>query len=416
MSLIWHIVRKDLFRVRWILALWLAVIIGGLVMAALQAIMDERQFYPFYLGAVIFSLFFSPVIAFGLVAGLIHDDSVSGGDAFWVTRPISGGQLLAAKSVVLAGFCCLPVLAAIPWWLAHGYGVHELFWSATDVFRFQLLVSLVAWPIAVLSVNTSRFVLYTILLAVAAALVLLLAMAISSWGRGGASGPAKTVADSRALVVVGIWAATSLIVTLNQFLRRRIGKSRMIFGIGVTLALIAAAGWRTPLSYRLRIFSPPTTAEWSSEALASTAQAVALEAGDRDVAMTESRERDDLQVVARVSAEKGSRVAQKGFTLAVQDTLLEFTGAYLMSVSETQPDWVSASYQMYFLVNPEDGRFLVGQVKPWGEFSVASVRHSHVELTFRPTGKWPQSSRLDFATWLKGASLVKVAPRPVADL
>jgi len=42
-----------------------------------------------------------------LVAFIIHDDPPSGSSEFWMTRPISGTQLLVAKSVIVALFCVL---------------------------------------------------------------------------------------------------------------------------------------------------------------------------------------------------------------------------------------------------------------------------------------------------------------------
>ena len=109
MNLTLHIAIKDFYRLRWALLLWVVAIASELALASIQATLDIEGHVPFYMAAWTFGNIFIPVISFGLVMGLQDDDPVTEGDAFWMTRPITGARLLSAKALVLGLLCLIPV-------------------------------------------------------------------------------------------------------------------------------------------------------------------------------------------------------------------------------------------------------------------------------------------------------------------
>src|SRR5262249_39374304 len=94
-----HIFKKDLRRLRWMVIAWLAI-------CAARVIVDTA-------GANVALEGFGPTIAIGqlsvllslitflfltlFVSRLVHEEPLVGRDAFWITRPIVPGALMAAK-------------------------------------------------------------------------------------------------------------------------------------------------------------------------------------------------------------------------------------------------------------------------------------------------------------------------------
>ena len=97
-----HVVKKDLIRLKFGLLLWVVVLSGGLVFTAIQSRLDGVTYLLFCAATRVLIYGLTPLTAIGLMMGMLHDDSVADVDAFWITRPISGGELLVAKSLAWA--------------------------------------------------------------------------------------------------------------------------------------------------------------------------------------------------------------------------------------------------------------------------------------------------------------------------
>lgn len=118
-SLIFHIVRKDLRHVRFLFGLWLVLLLAQSLLIGSQSAFSPMgeavsvKAELLHLGAMLVTLMI-PLLQ-GLVISvllplLIHDEPLAGTTAFWITRPISGAGLLAAKSFFIATFLILPPL------------------------------------------------------------------------------------------------------------------------------------------------------------------------------------------------------------------------------------------------------------------------------------------------------------------
>ncbi len=84
----------------------------------------------------------NPMIAYFLVGSLVFADPLVERDAFWITRPISGGQLLAAKAAgAFLMIVLFPVLVSLPWWIDCGLGAKGIALAAAHLGAGYLLLA-----------------------------------------------------------------------------------------------------------------------------------------------------------------------------------------------------------------------------------------------------------------------------------
>ncbi len=104
MNLTFHIIKKDLRRMAWALAVWASCGLY-LVLCAQLSTMD---------GSIadrlkIVSIFVYTIMSFALVAGIVQEDGLTESDVFWRTRPKSAARLITAKLALL-----LPLFVLVP--------------------------------------------------------------------------------------------------------------------------------------------------------------------------------------------------------------------------------------------------------------------------------------------------------------
>ncbi len=243
MNLTWHIARKDLRRF-WaplvilsaIAALRFGVGISLLKAHAADSVsFNHMAVYANVLWGV--GLF----VTYMLVAAVIQEDSVAS-PAFWQTRPISRSRLLAAKALGLTlMFGLLPILLSTPWWLGCSFGWAQIWRAAVETLAIQTGVVLLALPWAAVTGNYSRFLLWTLVAAVAwvtAALLLSEHVIVSR------SGMSPGVDVTRLLVIAVLAAAGGLGVAIHQFISRRTWRSvAIVICVAATMAIVSL-GWR----------------------------------------------------------------------------------------------------------------------------------------------------------------------------
>ncbi len=243
MNLTWYILKKDFVRLRLPLALWVILMVGRFlvgdrILRVENSDLDALQVTLGTLGAmhnVLFGL--QLILCCVLVAALIHEDSVVGENAWWVTRPISGARLLGAKLVGLVlFFWVLPQVVSLPWWLYSGFDRRAIGGAVIQLAYTQAALSLLVLLVAVLTANAARFV----------AMVLLLVFA---WMCGFITFLAHSpdvplgVTQTRALAGVVLSLAVIALVVGHQFLTRRRGRSWVMFSVGFVLMLLLANFW-----------------------------------------------------------------------------------------------------------------------------------------------------------------------------
>lgn len=170
MKLIWHIVVKDLRRLRLPLALWtllfliriffcLRILNGGDV--GPNWVMKQVVWAQATMTAML-------LVQYLLVAVLVLEDSVVGDRMFWMTRPISGLRLLVAKlSAAALAFVVWPAVVYLLWGLLSTAQPGDLLEPLGRVIAWQALVTLGAFVMASLTGHAGRLLVWS-LIAVAA--------------------------------------------------------------------------------------------------------------------------------------------------------------------------------------------------------------------------------------------------------
>ena len=244
MKLTWHIVRKDVHRMAWLMVAWLALRVATF---ALPLASPGEEGAGLLGGDYVPTLNYLCVIT-GLVvvyffAGtMMQEDPVSGSNAFWVTRPISGWRLLGAKALALAGlFGVLPVLVTLPWWLVNGYGPRELGWAALETVAVMATITLPAIVVAAVTEDVAQFyrvTFFTVLLQVLA------------WAST-AMLASRSVEIFRPVDVspVGFgstawWSLAILLAAVaHQFLTRRRRRTLAIVGVSLAVGVVELTVW-----------------------------------------------------------------------------------------------------------------------------------------------------------------------------
>ena len=266
MNLVWHIAKKDLRRLAIPVGVWLAFILIPTIAFRLAAPEIEghaastidmwRGFFSIWsrlLEAI------QLVIAFVLAGTLVLEDPIVGTSSFWATRPIHGGQLLAAK--LLAALLLLvatPILLLMPVWLASGFGARDLVVAAWDVaarFGVELLFALMT---AALARNLAQFLFFSILIGGFFAATAILPAPI------GRSIPQNAWLARESFVVVGALAAMGAILG-HQFVTRRASRSWAIVGGALLAIVVIRCTWPTNFSGAATRLAPPRSDDHAAD-------------------------------------------------------------------------------------------------------------------------------------------------------
>lgn len=170
MSLVWHIVRKDVRRIALPVAVWVVLIvvptwgfrfmspaIEGHAASSLDGWARVTATWVRLLFAI------QMLIGYVLAAALMLEDGWCGAEMFWKTRPVGRGRLLAAKlSGAALMFIGVPLLGLMAIWVASGFGWRELIGSAWAVAKVHGVMVLVALGLAAVSRSLGQALLFSI--------------------------------------------------------------------------------------------------------------------------------------------------------------------------------------------------------------------------------------------------------------
>lgn len=165
MKLTWHIVLKDARRL-WIpFALWVVLLTlkHGVDWRLLHVVTEDAVWVQRMRAFAIMLTGLGYFIGYILAAALVKEDAPTGNNGFWMTRPVSGARLLGAKVLgcaVLLGI--LPVLAALPWWLAGGRTGLELLLATREALWWQAWTVAPALVVAAITESLGWFLAWTI--------------------------------------------------------------------------------------------------------------------------------------------------------------------------------------------------------------------------------------------------------------
>lgn len=170
------------------------------------------------------------IAAFGFVLQLVQADRLTGSNAFWLTRPISGPTLLISKTITaMLVLVLFPVAVSLPWWLTCGFGGREIAFGAAEFAGAALALGVPAAFVAALADSLGRAMLWGILIVPIAALLLILTA--SGYIGGGPIGPGPA-----GMVGILAIAVTLLLVTALQYVCRRLVLSVAVLAVGIAVS------------------------------------------------------------------------------------------------------------------------------------------------------------------------------------
>lgn len=214
---IWPIMEKDIRRLAWPWLGWLTVFVAVSVVAH-----GLRGGVLTGLSLALAGLVWTQLaLGFVLAGAIVLEDPVAAPTAFWLTRPIARGRMLAAKvSTAFLLLIAMPMLVTAPVWLWNGRGGGQ--WGALGEF-VMLPLLLPALAIAALSRDVGHFI-------VAGACVVIVHTSLSqpplvqACARMvfGSAGPAHA-----RIVEFPVWAVMGAILGLQYFT----GRTRLGWGL-----------------------------------------------------------------------------------------------------------------------------------------------------------------------------------------
>lgn len=259
MSLVWHIVVKDLRRLRLALSLWLGLVLAHTALLWLGG--DSIEPLSDYEGLDNFADTWGVIVGmvgFLLAAWLVMEDSLVDTRAFWPTRPISAGRLFAAKILgAILMFSVLPALVMVPVWWWCDFSGADLGMAVVEMALKQGLVTIAAFALACITETAGQFMVR--LMGAAVVVPLLVAYCAGVWdGAPGHLGDG--LLESRYRLVMGIFFLIPVLMVAQQFLARRRGRSYALLGAGIGLIVIVRLGWHGDLTPIYRKIPTESTA------------------------------------------------------------------------------------------------------------------------------------------------------------
>ena len=268
MNGLWHILRKDLRRLRWPLIAWILIVIARMVVATagaaatfgdlgLQMAMDNL--------AVLVTVSDRLMLAL-LVSWLVHDEPLVGVDAFWLTRPIDPRHLTAAKLMFAAVFLVAAPVAGESIAVAGiAGGFHDAVRAAPGLALARTLWVLPLIALAVLTPSLMRFLLVVVggMVTVAglfSAFATLVFLTASDDAFDSASSPIQDPTGS--IVASGLLLVTALGVILYQYRHRRLGRAVVLGAAG----LVASAAIDSAWPWRFARPAEPDPGAWARDA------------------------------------------------------------------------------------------------------------------------------------------------------
>jgi len=252
MSQLMHILRKDVRRLRWLLALWLVLLIVRVLLAVngaaaanesvaagllLQKLWDTMWVIELILGALI-------------VTQLVHEEPLVGFTPFWLTRPYVRTVLLREKLLFAAVvLIALPLIADLLMLSLFNAGPRALVRAGATAVLGDAAWMLSLMVLAVLTSSLAAFVLTALgLVAAAWTLLAVLFGFFRIWTEP--TGYTLPVAPDATPVVVmtGTYLCAAFSVVVYQYHRRRWRVAAGLAVAGLAASVAMAAFWPWPFA------------------------------------------------------------------------------------------------------------------------------------------------------------------------
>jgi hypothetical protein len=275
-----RLLRKDLRRLRWLLGLWILILVTRVTLVGEGASIGPDPFRSataFREMAGMLAMLETLMMAL-LIARLVHDEPLVGMNAFWLTRPYHRAALFSEKlTFVLVALVLLPSAADVASMLWFHTGAAAQLAAASNYVPSHLTSALTFFVIAVLTASLGSFVL-TIVGAVA--MVIALGGVIISLSVLTAREPDQygtLVIDSNptaGLVLSAAFVIATSAVIVYQYRNRRRPIAIVLAVAALIVPMFVAAWWPWRLTP-----PPPTLGAWADRAVVRIDQQDPVELG-----------------------------------------------------------------------------------------------------------------------------------------
>ncbi len=238
MNCVLHVLRKDFRHVRLLLGVWflLTVLSTGIAVPFFNSLAPGTIDGQLALAFVILVAAEMMVLA-TIISRLVHDDSIVGSTAFWLSRPISRGVLLASKMLFLGLAIVLPKKLMLLYAASH-LTVGDFLPPGFDWHQFLLF-----------SVPQGVYLLLVAALTPSLTRMLLLGGTMASIGAGGLIGVTWLALHLDMLTSAGLEASMRMsteifallgciAVICHQYLTRRTTRSKILAFSGIAAYLL----------------------------------------------------------------------------------------------------------------------------------------------------------------------------------
>ena len=142
MNLVLHIVCKDLKHLRFYLAGWFVMVVLRAAVIGYGPLDSGTWNFNSFFYFELLAWFPQICLLAIMIARLVQDDSLAGSTASWLSRPISGRQLLASKSLFLVLTVIFPLFIVELLLLGvHGVTPRDVLRSVPQILAYQLLLT-----------------------------------------------------------------------------------------------------------------------------------------------------------------------------------------------------------------------------------------------------------------------------------
>jgi hypothetical protein len=244
-----HIFRKDVWRLRWWLAVWIVLLTMKTVSAvvgppvALRGLAHEMLIGQLDLIASVAAALMLAL----LIARLVHEEALVGLDWFWLTRPYDWRALLGAKLLlVTVFFVALPLVTRVIVMTASGAGLAEMLLATPAFVASDMRWALGFMVFAVLTPSLAKFSLAMIGTLTALALLLAAAVSVAIWHVAPETPPSLTapITDASGLIVMQALALLAAAGTIVYGYRtRRFAPTLVLAILGLAVSFVVPMVW-----------------------------------------------------------------------------------------------------------------------------------------------------------------------------
>jgi hypothetical protein len=245
-TLVWHITKNDVRRLRWLIAAWgVLTLLQAVLRVIWPPMMLRVQLHP-DLGAVIESVrtmlpLMRGLLFAELVVLLIHADSLVKTDAFWLTRPIAPRVLFLSKLLTTALTLIVPTcLTHVALMLAFGVPLLDIVSVTPEILLYTTFGMTVVLIGAALTANQRELMALTAGLCILVLAVLVLI--------GFVQGPPTMAPPPHPLPSMALWADVQIVTFVllsigfagtawHLYRTRRRGQSALIAAAAVGFSL-----------------------------------------------------------------------------------------------------------------------------------------------------------------------------------